>query len=292
MEPRITASILISTHNRLPLWKRTLWWLARNWPRDFSCEVVVVDDGSTEDVLGELRKYSSQFFWTFVRLDMVAFEKETGLGKFMNNPSLSFNVAARHARGAWLYQNGNEVISWDNVYDRLMQECPKEEFSLTFSTTLDVPPEVLLNLNEYGTNLTPQMVEYCQRWPLANPLFHTDVTNYVSLCSRSLYHKLGGYDERYLGGIGKEDSDFVRRCRAIPGWADGRNMCRSHALSLHQSHGGRTLYYRQTAATASDEKWREGERRSKAVWDSWDGSFENRQPWPWGELGVADVVSN
>lgn len=288
----LTASILISTYNRLPLWRRTLWSLAYNRPRDFTFEVVVVDDGSTEDVLGELKRYSSQFHWKFVRLDMEAFAKETGLKKFLNNPALSFNVAARHASGSWYFQEGNEVMAYGRVYDQLMQETPKEEFSLSFSTTLDVPPEVLLALNETGSNLTPQMVRYCERWPLANPLFHTDVTNYVSLCSAKLYRELGGYDERYLDGIGKEDSDFVRRCRAIPGWTDARNMCRSQAISLHQSHGGRTWYRKQEKETATDEKWREGERRSKAVWDLWDGTHHNRQPWPWGTVGVLDVVSN
>lgn len=288
-EPKV--SILISTYNRLSLWRRTLWALAK-YPPGVPYEVIVVDDGSTEDVLGELRLYSSQFWWTFVRLDMAEFTSKTGIAKFFNNPSLSFNVAARLARSNVFVQQGNEILTRPGTYNQLLQAIPAEEDYLVFSTTYDMPSHILQRLDYYGSNLDEGLVQACRRWPLATPYFHADVTNYISVCSRALFEKLGGYNERYVGGIGKEDSDFVRRCRAIPDWTDDKCMRRTEFVSLHQSHGGRTRFYAPDPTVVTEDKWSEGECRSKAVWDTWDGNFRNGQSWEFGRIGVGDVFSN
>lgn len=286
------ASIIISSHNRLALIRRTLWSIATRPPKcDY--EVVVCDDGSDEDILGELRQYSSRFPWKFIRVDVAKFEVETGVKKFFNNPSHTNNVAFRHSTGDLIFQQGNEVIAWGYVYDQLIEETRGcGDLFLAFSTTLDVPKEVLGIIDPYGANLHPGMVEYCKKWPLATPAFHTDVTNYISLSSRKLWETLGGYNEEFVGGLGKEDSDFVRRCRAIPGWKDETNLRRSMALSLHQFHGGRTWHYMPDPAVITQERWVEGERLSKAVWDRWDGTHKNPQPWEFGTCGVTEIVSN
>jgi glycosyltransferase involved in cell wall biosynthesis len=291
MSPAPEVSIVISTFNRLPLWRRTLWGIAKR-PPSVPFEVIVVDDNSTEPVLEELHKYSSRFPWTTAKLDMEAFERATGVKKFFNNPSLSFNAGVRLARGSLIFQQGNEVIPWDSVYDGMLAEKPNTDDFVLFSTTLDMPPEILNWLDVYGDNLSPDWVHYCRRWPLASPHFHTDVTNYVSLCSRSLFEKLGGYDERYVGGIGKEDTDFIRRCRKTPGWTDEQNMRRTTHISLHQSHGGRTCYYLPKPEVITQQRWAEGEVLSKVVWDSWDGGYKAGHTWDWGTIGVKDVCRN
>lgn len=287
------ASILISSHDRLELLRRTLFSIAAR-PPSVPFEVVVADDGSTQDVLGLLRDYQACFPWTFARVDAAEFERQTGVRKFFNNPSWTNNVAARLARGDWLFLQGNEVIAWGDAYDRLLAEAEArpQRHVLALSSTCDVPPEVLGALDSLGSNFSEAMAAYCARLPLATPSFHTDVTNYLSLTSRALWETLGGYDERYVGGLGKEDSDFVRRCRAVPGWQDAHNLVRSEALSLHQSHGGRTCHGGQDQSVISDERWREGERLSKAVWDSWDGTHPNAQGWEPGAVGVVEVVRN
>lgn len=291
MTPKV--SIVCSTHDRLPLFRRTLWALADRPP---SCpfEVVFVDDGSTEDVLGEIKLFSSRFHWKFVKVDMQVFEKETGVNRWANNPSLTTNIGFRQAKADLVFVLGNEVLPFADCFDQMLLACSaiSSPHLLAFSTTYDVPKHILQSLDQYGTNLSPRVVDLCRRWPLASPHFHTDVTNYVCLMSKALIEKVGGYDERFLKGIGKEDSDFVRRCRAIPGWTDAECMRRTDAISLHQSHGGRTFWSEQDQSQISNSRWKEGERLSKAVWDLWDGSFENRQPWPWGEVGIVDVVAN
>lgn len=291
MKPEL--SILFSTYNRLRLFRRTLWALVDR-PPTVPFEVIVADDGSQDDILGELRLYSARFPWKFIRVSEQKFAEKTGLRKFFNNPSLTYNIAFRHSVGSRIIQHGQEVIPVGPCYDILRHSVSDVDspYYLAFSTVLDVPEHVLIHLDKYGANLSVGQVQHCQRWPLATPLFHTDVTNYISLCSRTLYEKIGGYDERYLRGVGKEDSDFVRRCRAIPEWTDAKCMRRTEALALHQSHKGRTWWGNQDQSVITDKRWKEGEALSKEVWDSWDGAFRNGQGWDYGTYGVEDVISN
>lgn len=292
-----TASIVISSHNRLGLFRRTLWGIA-NRPPSVPFEVVVVDDGSTEDVLGELKLYSSRFYWTFVRFEAAEFEKVTGLRKFLNNPCATNNVGFRHARGHLIFQQGNEVVPWVGCYDRLLRDIPTKDYGhigtedaryyMVMSTTYDVPKQHLNGLDPYGSNLTQKVVDQLKRWELQSSAYRSDVTNYVSLAPRALWEELGGYDERYYAGISAEDSDFVRRARRLPGFA----QVVSEGVSLHQSHDGKTRYYDPPPSVITKAKWDEGVALNHAIFHSWDQTSRNPQKWPWGVVGVGEVLKN
>lgn len=281
------VSIVISSYNRLELLRRTLWAIAERPPL-LPFEVIIVDDASTQPILDEVRLYSARFQWSFVSVDMGEFEKKTGVRKFFNNPSLTNNIGVRKARGQLIFQQGNEVIPFQNCYnDMLAEKFDNPSKFVCLSTTYNVPRHVLLHVNTYGSNISPMTVEACRPWVLGSHLYRSDVTNYLSLCPKSLFEAVGGYDERYLTGVGGEDSDFVRRCRAY-----GAEVGYCGAVSLHQDHGGRTRYSNQDQAIITDARWREGEKIKWDLYNSWDGTSLNGQGWSWGEFGVVDVVSN
>lgn len=278
------VSILISSHNRLSLFRRVLWAIANRGPQ-LPFEVVIADDDSTEDILGEVKLYSSRFAWTFIRLDPQEFERQTGLKKFHNNPAWSSNVAFRHSRGRYVFLQGNEVIPVGDAYDRMLAELPAG--GLLFSTTYDLPGQYLNALDAYGANLSLGLVRACERWPLHSDDYRSDVTNYLSLCERSVWEGIGGYDERYYAGISAEDSDFVRRVRAM-----GVRTAISQAVSLHQSHGGKTRYYEPTDE-ALRARWEEGCRINHRLYHAWqEGVYQNQQTWEWGKLGIKEIISS
>lgn len=285
MKPK--CSVLISSHNRLPLFRRCLWSIATR-PPSVPFEVVVADDGSDEDILGLLREFSPRFPWKFVRVGVAAFESATGLKRFHNNPALTNNVAFRHSRGDLVFLMGNEVIATADAFDRLLAAGEKAGTDrwLAFSTTYDLGQEWLDRLDDYGSNLSRHMVGRASERPLQSEGYRSDVTNYLSLCPRTLWEGLGGYDERYLAGISSDDSDFVRRARA----AGAAASVVADAVTLHQYHGGQTCYYEQQSMSRA--RWQDGVDINHAVYHAWDGGHRNPQPFPWGTFGVGEVVSN
>lgn len=286
MKPQ--ASIIISSYNRLPLFRRSLWAIATRKP-SCSFEVVVVDDGSNEDVLGELKKYSAVFPWKFIRFNAEEFEQKTGLKKFLNNPCVTNNIGFRHSSGELVFQQGNEIIAWGDVYDRMIADAQSASSSwMVMSTTFDVPKEILNLLDQHGQNFRKEYVEYCRAWPLQSSSYRSDVTNYISLAPRALWEAIGGYDERYYGGISAEDSDFVRRARKLPGF----EMVISDGVSLHQSHSGKTCYYDPPPSIISRERWDEGVAINHAIYHAWNGEAKNAQKWPIGSLGIGEILTN
>lgn len=285
------ASILISSYNRLPLFRRTLWSIANRWSSagDVGLEVIVADEGSDQDILGELKAFSSKFIWKLIRVDHEDFTRKTGIKKFHNSPTLTNNIAFKHSTGDLIFQQGNEILAWGDVYGRLIQDAPKDTpHWMVMSTTFDVPQQYLDTAGEYGQYITPETVKACYRWPLQSKEYRSDVTNYISLAPRALWEKLNGYNERYFGGISSEDSDFVRRARATPGF----KQVISEGISLHQFHGGKTCYYNPKPSVISQQRFEDGCAINHAIYHAWDGTFQNPQKWSWGVYGVKEVITN
>lgn len=281
-------SILISSHNRLGLLRRTLWSLTYR-PPNVAFEVVVADDGSEDDILSLLRdEFASCFPWVFVRVNVPEFEAATGVKRYFNNPALTNNIAFRHSRGDLVALMGNEIIVWKKCFDRLLADIPQEEDWLRFSTTYDLGQRWLDRLDMYGANLSDHIGKQAEVSPLHSQHYRSDVTNYLSVSPRSVWERLGGYDERYLGGISSDDSDFVRRARTL----GVRTSIVTDAITFHQYHQGKTMYYDPPPEVITRECWDEGVRRNHAIYHAWNGSHHNPQPWPWGTFGVVEVINN
>jgi glycosyltransferase involved in cell wall biosynthesis len=277
------ASILISSKNRLPLFRRSLWSIAAR-PPSVPFEVVVADDNSTDDILGELHRHDANFDWVFVRVDTAVFTRATGVARFWNCPALTNNAAFAFSRGEAVFQMGNEIIAWEGVFDSLLDGLgPLGRNAWAVSDTFDVPQETLDRLDGDGRNLTQADVEACYPRRLSND---NNVPNYLSVFTRGAWEAVGGYDERYLAGIGAEDSDFMRRVMSLPGF----RMARNRGISLHQYHGGVSHLYRPQPHVITEERLAYGAAINRTLYRAWDETTSNRMPWKPAEFGVGEVT--
>lgn len=276
-------SIIISSYNRTELFRRSLFSLVKNKPKE-DWELVVVDEESTQDILKELRDFESEIPFKLIKVKTKDIESKLGIKKYHNNPSVTNNIGFAHSKGDKIFLMGNEIIVWDDAINKMVEEISNKNY-LILSTTYDVPKQIIDVLDNYGSNLLKGMVQFCKKWPLQSNSYRSNVTNYLSLVNRSAWEALDGYDERYFGGIACEDSDFYQRFRALP----NNEVVLSNSISLHQFHGGKTTYYEPE--NVSKETWDNGVSKNREFFHKWDGSYKNPQGWKSGEFKV-EVITN
>ena len=275
-------SILISSFRRIHLFKRTLFSIETN-PPSIDFEVVVADEESdqTEQVLSELRKRN--FKWKFIRTSLRDFEDVTGIKKFWNNSSVTTNISYKYSSGQLLAHMGNDIIADKDCFKYLINDLPSTKYAWSVSKTWDIPQTILDKLDEYGTNLAGEDIDSCKNRVLSNS---NHVPNYLSLFTRSVWDEIGGYDERFMRGIGAEDSDFMRKSFKLPGF----KWTNSHALSLHQSHGGVSHLYRPLPSVISEERLKEGAAINFKLYQFLENQTKNTQPWPIASHGIKEII--
>lgn len=270
------SSILISSFNRLNLFRRTLKSIVNNPPKG-EFEVIVADDRSTQNTLHALQQCS--FPWTFIKVDTQEFTDKTGIKKFWNCPALTNNIAFSVAKGDYIFQMGNEIIAWKSVLSDLLDNIPKTKFAWCVSKTFDIPLNIVNELNFEATNLTQEMVDRCSKWLLSND---NNVPNYLSVFTRETWEELKGYDERYMGGIGNEDTDFMRRAMKLPNFS----FRKIDSISLHQYHGGVNHFYRPLPEVITEKRLAEGVALNNKLFND----LSNKQTWPPASFGIKEII--
>lgn len=265
-------SILISSHNRIRLLENALLALQNN-PPDGDFEVVIADEGSTEPILDMLRQF--KFPITFVEVDMDEFTANTGIEKYHNNPALTNNIAFAHCEGDLIFLQGNDIVAVDDAYNKMLSAAAElnTKYWMMYCTTYNGPEE-----SQHDINAVLEYVRLKQA-VLQSKNKQGDITNYLSLCPRSLWEELNGYDERYVGGQACEDSDFARRARKLAG---PHHYC--DAETIHQFHGS------VTNEIGHNSRLYEGLLRNRKLFNNWHGGIQTGQYWKPAEYGVGRVV--
>lgn len=286
----IKASIIISSFKRKDYFSKALWSIV-NRPPQIEFELIIVDEKSDEDILSIVQEFCVGFKYKFIRFDLEEYQRRTEKVKYWNCSAPCVNIGWKNSTGDLIYLMGNDIIIWGDVFSKLYEDYQRtfeeSEFPLIFSTTYDCPPDVISLTGDYAQNITRSMVDYCNKWPLQNNNLQTLVTNYLSLSNRKLWDKIGGVDERYIAGVSAEDSDFVRRARVA-----GAKTVFSDGITLHQNHGGKTMYYDPKPEIIEMEKFNKGCKINRKLYDSWQGNFENEQEWPAGAYGIEEIITN
>jgi glycosyltransferase involved in cell wall biosynthesis len=205
----VDVSVIIPTFNRATLIGETIdSILTQTRPPS---EVIVVDDGSTDDTEGVVARYGNAV--RYHRIDNVG-------------PSAARNVGVSLAKGSWLAFCDSDDLWRPTKLERqlaLHELAPGVEYSFTdFSFVASGEWSRSSRFAE-----APAGFWEPQRRILADKVWVYDVSLYgrilrfhpigvpAVMMTRRLFDRLGGYDERFSRGL-SEDMEFTLRCVGAP----------------------------------------------------------------------------
>lgn len=189
------VSIVIATFNKANLLDKTLFSI-RNNNTDIPYEIVVVDDGSTDNTFEICKKYHTIYIWI-----------EGGLYR---NPSVPRNIGCRAARGEILIMQSDDVIHEGS--DTIQKLTDLKRGEVNFASVWNVDS----NLNKNNC--------YCHEHLNPRPLFFLGSMykdDFWNIGGNSEDFTAPGYEDNYMGEI-------IKRKYKI-NWLNG-------VVGLHQNH--------------------------------------------------------
>jgi glycosyltransferase involved in cell wall biosynthesis len=239
-------SVVIATYNRAGLLAEALQSL---WEQQFDdFEVIVVDDGSSDDTATILRSHASR----------LSFYQQTNQG-----PGAARNLGARHARGTYLaFLDSDDVwFPWTlDIYARAIQSSLQPTLLLgtptyfSSRTELSSVRQSSLSVNQFPDYYASQD-EW--RWWGASAF----------VVRRDAFESVGGFTTHRING---EDADLAMRLGTSPGFVQIGSPStlgyRSHAVSAmgnfdHTLHGARHLLETELAGAYPGGETRAPARR-------------------------------
>lgn len=189
-------TLLYPIYNRAHLFKQTLSALAeQTLPRD-EFEIIVIDDGSTDNLVSLVTtaREAHGLPIRYAKIDVTRLPWTIFQHEGANNPAPAWNVGLRAARGERVVLTSPEVTPMHPaVLDRI-DVWPLE------------PDESLVaDVYDPGMEHHPVLRGWLSGGPIQRVLhffgtFHTETVI-----------RLGGFDERFTMGWGFEDTEFVHR---------------------------------------------------------------------------------
>ncbi len=203
-------SIVTAYYNRKDLFQRTLASLEASAVSDF--EVIAVDDGSDDS--HRLEDLTDRF--PFLRV--LRLEKDK---KWYHNPCIPFNFGFRAARGDQIILQNPECLHTGDILDHVRTSLAPGRY-LTFgcysidqedTDSLDGGPASIAALAaDVSTRTGRPMRDGGPGWynhSVENPrAFH-----FCCAIMKSDLERLGGFDERYGGGVAFDDNELIHRIR-------------------------------------------------------------------------------
>lgn len=279
------VSIVYSNHNRVELMQAGLAYLDRQSLPKGEFEVVVVDDGSTDDYEKALEPFRGKLCMQWIRIDHTRhpiYAELNPSGKPLHEPSdvplwyhtpaLTHNMAFRHARGEVLCITQPEVLYHPNamergyaaamsvqrfVFGRPWMSLPSfRERVLKLLASGEVPPyDALKAMPDYKKDeMQNGRLKENVGGGVSNPHFYW----WVSFVQKSAVDAIGGVDEEYLRGVYAEDDDFrFRLSRA--GWPPEYRIDQIEGIHLNHDH-------LKGHWDRGHVRWVEGAKRNRARW--------------------------
>ena len=220
------VSIIMTSFNRAIQLNNSLYSII-NQKKPDKIEIVIVDDGSTDNTKEIVNKYQQEYPEWNIRY--IYHYKQNCL----TNPSIALNIALIYAKGDIIIQSGADLIHVGNIIEGLLNSFYEDE--AYYATRLSRLRIELVN--KIPKNNYEKMITYVDKhgWKqnIKPKLADKDKQNALPFCAiyrKEWAYKIGLFDEDYLAG-GAEDRDFVYRLQEIKPtrWCNNLWVC-------HQDH--------------------------------------------------------
>ncbi|RJQ50658.1 MAG: glycosyltransferase [Actinobacteria bacterium] len=220
----------------------------------YTYEVIVVDDGSRQDVVGALRELVKE-------RDFELVEKEWNTGF-----AATVNEGIRRARGGWIVLANNDIEFPDPDWLQNMVDCAdsSEEVGIVGAMLLYPGNNLIQHVGQFFHRDRRVFDHLFRCFPASFPpakvtTDRVSVTGALMLLRRKVIDDVGMLDERFRAS--HEDTDYCLRARE-EGW---RVVVCGDAVAVH--HEGAT---RGDFVETVKEEYVETERRdAELFWDKW-----------------------
>ncbi len=216
MSASAQTSIIIPVYNKWELTANCLRSLRTTLP-DGSCEIIVVDNASTDATPGACPALGGELFGS-----LFVYRREENNRNF----GPASNLGARMGRGEFLLFLNNDTIAQPGWYEPLLRDFSAYSDLAATGPVLLYPPRGPLGaaVQHLGVFVTPSMKvgHLYEGIPADSELarkrrFFQIITAACMLMPRALFLEHGGFDEAYVNGV--EDVDLCARL-----WSAGCRM--------------------------------------------------------------------
>jgi len=249
-EDGIKNSVIISISNRREFFDRTLLTYAKQTMRKEEFELVVVDDGSTEDILGLCKQHAkkSGLQFQYIRAD----SNRGTVPQRGWTPALTNNIGFRKARGSVFIITGPETLQRETNMERTWYVChdPVCIYGIVYKSDASFVDAIRNNSRwvgyEHFTHLIRKYTTNLER-PSTGGFWW-----YYAATRKEYIMTVRGVDERFMLGITAEDDDFAERMRFL-----GLKLAHDfEIIGIHQNHSREDRTSTTHGWRFNETKWR------------------------------------
>lgn len=229
-EDGIKNSVIISMKNRKDFLDRTLYTYDNQTMPKSEFEIVIIDDGSEQDLLSVCKKHSelSGLQFQFIRVD----SRKGAVPQRGWTPALTNNIGFKKARGAVHIITGPETLQKETNMEKTWEVCngPKCVYGVVHKSHVGF---VNMLRKDKGWHENKTFTDLLRR---SGHTFMKPAIRgfwwYYAAARREYIMAIKGVDEKYMGGMCGEDDDFAARMIFL----GLRLMHDFEILGIHQNH--------------------------------------------------------
>ena len=185
-------SIVIPYFNRRTLILNVL----RSFNRSYPLEIIVVDDGSSDE--HQIDDLIEEYDLTLIKLPKSEWK----------GPTQAYNIGFSQVTGDVILINSSECVHVGDVIGYVYENFKPKDY-IAFSACMGEPGIEY----DYSEDFVAKAQKRGAWWGV-----HSSIGNSIPYCaaiSKEDMDTLGGYDSRFIHGVGFDDYDFVHRIKNL-----------------------------------------------------------------------------